>query len=96
MLPEPDLTDGSWRASTCRASVEPDGVGRGGARRAVRPGRRPDPEAHHAPDVPLSGSGSPSSSRGPLENEEQVRQAVARLQDHLLKLLGEGVKVVVE
>lgn len=31
-----------------------------------------------------------------LETEEQVRQAVERLQDHLLKLLGEGVKVVIE
>jgi hypothetical protein len=33
---------------------------------------------------------------GAVENEEQVKQAVARLQDHLLKLLDEGVKIVVE
>jgi hypothetical protein len=33
---------------------------------------------------------------GAMENEEQVRQAVAKLQDHLLKLLDEGVKIVVE
>jgi hypothetical protein len=33
---------------------------------------------------------------GAMENEEQVRQAVARLQDHLLKLLDEKVKIVVE
>jgi hypothetical protein len=33
---------------------------------------------------------------GAMENEEQVKQAVARLQDHLLKLLDEGVKIVVE
>ena len=28
--------------------------------------------------------------------DEQVKEAVARLQDHLLKLLDEGVKIVVE
>ena len=33
---------------------------------------------------------------GAMENEEQVRQAIARLQDHLLKLLDEKVKIVVE
>ena len=33
---------------------------------------------------------------GSMESEDQVKQAVARLQDHLLKLLDEGVKIVVE
>ncbi len=33
---------------------------------------------------------------GALETEDQVKQAVARLQDHLLKLLDEKVKIVVE
>ncbi len=33
---------------------------------------------------------------GPVDNEEQVRQAVTRLQDHLLKLLEEDVKIIVE
>jgi hypothetical protein len=33
---------------------------------------------------------------GTVENEEQVKQAIARLQDHLLKLLDEGVRIVVE
>ena len=33
---------------------------------------------------------------GAMETEEQVKQAVARLQDHLLKLLDEKVKIVVE
>ena len=33
---------------------------------------------------------------GAMETEEQVRQAVARLQDHLLKMLDEKVKIVVE
>ena len=33
---------------------------------------------------------------GSFESADQVKQAVARLQDHLLKLLDEGVKIVVE
>jgi hypothetical protein len=33
---------------------------------------------------------------GAIDSEETVKQAVARLQDHLLKLLDEGVKIVVE
>ena len=31
-----------------------------------------------------------------LESVDQVKEALARLQDHLLKLLDEGVKIVVE
>jgi hypothetical protein len=31
-----------------------------------------------------------------LETEDQVKQAVERLQDHLLTLLSEGVKIVLE
>lgn len=33
---------------------------------------------------------------GSFESADQVKEAVARLQDHLLKLLDEGVKIVVE
>lgn len=33
---------------------------------------------------------------GAMETDDQVKQAIARLQDHLLKLLDEGVKIVVE
>jgi hypothetical protein len=33
---------------------------------------------------------------GAMETEDQVKQAVARLQDHLLKLLDEKIKIVVE
>lgn len=33
---------------------------------------------------------------GSIETEDQVRQSVERLQDHLLKLLDEGVKIVLE
>jgi hypothetical protein len=48
------------------------------------------------PDVPLRRVRVADFFAGAVENEEQVRQAVTRLQDHLLKLLGEGVKVVIE
>ena len=33
---------------------------------------------------------------GAMDSEDQVKQAVARLQDHLLKLLDEKIKIVVE
>lgn len=33
---------------------------------------------------------------GPFESADQVKEAVARLQEHLLKLLDEGVRIVVE
>jgi hypothetical protein len=33
---------------------------------------------------------------GSVETEEQVKRAVGRLQDHLLTLLSEGVKIIVE
>jgi len=33
---------------------------------------------------------------GSFESPDQIKEAVARLQDHLLKLLDEGVKIVVE
>jgi hypothetical protein len=33
---------------------------------------------------------------GAMENEDQVKQDIARLQDHLLKLLDEKIKIVVE
>ena len=48
------------------------------------------------PEVPLRRVRVADFFTGAVEDEEQVRQAVARLQDHLLKLLSEGVKIVVE
>jgi hypothetical protein len=33
---------------------------------------------------------------GALDTDEKTKQAVGRLQDHLLKLLDEGIKIVVE
>ncbi len=48
------------------------------------------------PDVPLRRVRVADYFAGTLEDEEQVRQAVARLQEHLLKLLSEGVRIIVE
>jgi hypothetical protein len=48
------------------------------------------------PEVPLRRVRVAAFFTGAVEDEEQVRQAVARLQDHLLKLLSEGVKILVE
>lgn len=33
---------------------------------------------------------------GSFESADQIKEAIARLQDHLLKLLDEGVKIVIE
>ncbi len=48
------------------------------------------------PDVKLKRVRVAEFLSGSLENEEQVKQAVARLQDHLLTLLCEGVKIVID
>ncbi len=48
------------------------------------------------PDVKLKRVRVAEFLSGSLENEEQVKQAVARLQDHLLTLLSEGVRIVLE
>ena len=78
-----------WVAGRAKPAVrrEPDGVRRGGPGRVVRPGRRPNPEDDHA----AGGEGQAGAGlrvlHGFVENEDQVKQAVARLQDHLLKLL---------
>ena len=48
------------------------------------------------PRSPLQAGAGRRVLRRAAGDEDQVRQAVARLQDHLLKLLGEGVKIVVE
>ena len=59
------------------------------------PGARPGPEAPDAGRRVCGGCAPPRPSPGPLENEEHVRQAVGRSQDHLLERL-EGVKIVME
>ena len=48
------------------------------------------------PDVSLRRVRVAEFFAGALEDEEQIKKSVNLLQDHLLKLLGEGVKIVVE
>ena len=48
------------------------------------------------PDVKIKRVRVADFLSGSFESPDQVKQAVARLQDHLLKLLDEGVKIVVE
>jgi hypothetical protein len=48
------------------------------------------------PEVPLRRVRVAEFFAGTLDDEVQVKRAVGQLQDHLLKLLGEGVKIVVE
>lgn len=90
------LSDGSLACESCRAGIgqmESDVAAIGGLvagavaqiQKLVTP-----------PDTPLRRVRVAEFFGGPLDDEDQVRQAVARLQEHLLKLLGEGVKVVVE
>ena len=48
------------------------------------------------PDVKLKRVRAADFFTGSLETEDQVKQAVGRLQDHLLTLLSEGIKIVLE
>jgi hypothetical protein len=92
----PHLIDGSMACKTCGATLsqmESDVAALGGLFAQV--------VAHvqkliTPPEVPLRRVRVADFFAGAVEDEEQVRQAVARLQDHLLKLLSEGVKVVIE
>ena len=77
--------------------AEPDGVGRGGAGRLFAQVVAQIQKLITPPETKprAAGAGRRVLRRG-AGDEEQVKQAVARLQDHLLKLLDEGVKIVVE
>jgi hypothetical protein len=91
-----NLPDGALACESCRAGLnqmDSDVAALGGlfAQVVVQIQKLITP-----PEVPLRRVRVAEFFAGAVENEEQVRQAVARLQDHLLKLLGEGVKVVVE
>ena len=93
---EPHLTDGSLACKSCGATLsqmESDVAALGGLfaqvvaqiQKIVTP-----------PEVKLKRVRVAEFFAGAVENEEQVKQAVGRLQDHLLKLLSEGVKIVLE
>src|SRR5271157_1752742 len=93
---EPHLPDGSTACKTCGATLgqmESDVAALGGLfaqvvgqiQKLVTP-----------PDVKLKRVRVAEFFSGSLETEDQVKQAVGRLQDHLLTLLSEGVKIVLE
>ena len=93
---ELDQPDGSLVCKTCGATLsqmESDVAALGGlfAQVVAQVQRLTTP-----PDTKVQRVRVSEFFGGAMENEEQVRQAVARLQDHLLKLLDEKVKIVVE
>ena len=90
------LPDGALACESCRAGLsqmESDVAALGGlfAQVVAQVQKLVTP-----PETPLRRVRVAEFFAGALEDEEQVKQAVARLQDHLLKLLGEGVKIVAE
>ena len=93
---EPHLTDGSLACKTCGATLsqmESDVAALGGlfAQVVAQIQKLITP-----PDVKLKRVRVAEFFTGSLETEDQVKQAVGRLQDHLLTLLSEGVKIVLE
>jgi len=91
-----DLPDTALACKTCRASVnqmESDVEALGGlfAKAVAEMQRLTTP-----PEVKMERVRVSEFFSGSFETQEQVKEAVARLQDHLLKLLDEGVKIVVE
>ena len=93
---EPHLPDGSLACKTCGATLgqmESDVAAVGGlfAQVVAQIQKLITP-----PDVKLKRVRVAEFFTGSLETEDQVKQAVGRLQDHLLTLLSEGVKIVLE
>ena len=93
---EPHLADGSLACKTCGATLsqmESDVAALGGlfAQVVAQIQKLITP-----PEVKLKRVRVAEFFTGSLETEDQVKQAVGRLQDHLLTLLSEGVKIVLE
>jgi hypothetical protein len=91
-----ELPDTALVCQNCRASVnqmESDAEALGGlfAKAVAEMQRLTTP-----PEVKVERVKVSEFFSGSFETQEQVKEAVARLQDHLLKLLDEGVKIVVE
>ena len=91
-----DLPDTALACKACRANVnqmESDVEALGGlfAKAVAEMQRLTTPPETKMERVKVSEFFS-----GSFETQEQVKEAVARLQDHLLKLLDEGVKIVLE
>jgi hypothetical protein len=93
---EPHLSDGSLACKTCGATLsqmESDVAAIGGlfAQVVAQIQKLITP-----PEVKLKRVRVADFFTGSVETEDQVKQAVERLQDHLLSLLSEGVKIVLE
>jgi hypothetical protein len=93
---EPHLVDGSLSCKTCGATLsqmESDVAALGGlfGQVVVQIQKLITP-----PEVKLKRVRAADFFTGSLETEDHVKQAVGRLQDHLLTLLSEGAKIVVE
>ena len=93
---EPHVTDGLLACKTCGATLgqmESDVAALGGlfAQVVAQIQKLITP-----PEVKLKRVRVAEFFTGSLETEDQVKQAVGRLQDHLLTLLSEGVKIVLE
>ncbi|MFH0996802.1 MAG: BREX system P-loop protein BrxC [Pseudomonadota bacterium] len=93
---ESDFPETSLACNTCRAGVrqmESDIEALGGlfAKVASEIQRLTTP-----PEIKIERVRISEYFSGSFESADQVKKAVARLQDHLLKLLDEGVKIVVE
>ena len=91
-----DLPDGELTCQKCRATInqmESDIEALGGlfAKVVSELQRLTTP-----PEIEIKRVRVAEFLSGSFESADQVKQAVARLQDHLLKLLDEGVKIVVE
>lgn len=93
---ESDFPETSLACTTCRANVnqmESDIEALGGlfAKVVAEIQRLTTP-----PEVKIERVRVSEFLSGSFESPDQIKEAVARLQDHLLKLLDEGVKIVVE
>ena len=92
-----DLPEGAVVCGRCRATLsqlDSDLAALGGLK-AQAIARIEELTAPVAP-VSVTGCGWPTSSAMRLETEEAVEKAVERLREHLLKLLAEKVKIVLE
>ncbi len=94
--PSLELADGALVCRSCRATLnqmESDQAAQDGllAQVAAHVQKLTTP-----PEVRVQRVRLAEFFTGALESEVQVKQALGRLQDHLLKLLDEGVKIVLE
>lgn len=90
-FPEMSLTCNACRASVSQMESDIEALGGLFAKVVSEIQRLTTP-----PDVKIERVRISEYFTGSFESADQIKEAVARLQDHLLKLLDEGVKIVVE